>query len=203
MIDYTLGLGDYWVRLIEQMIPASTLWLTGQKMENSIFHRQKVVWRRQRTCALEEVTCTSCQYNGQIFTYDCTNETVETQIVQDGVTFQQILNQTVNSVVATSGYTSNQCNLNSIQSVWYVDLRLDSQILIQQPFYNGYGSTDVPNLTQWINALQINLQSLYTYGLGYYINGNTLVVSNTNCYPNFTDKTLTLNVGVDITINCG
>lgn len=203
MIDYTLGLGDYWVRLIEQMIPASTLWLTGQKMENSIFHRQKVVWRRQRTCTIEEVACIGAQFNGQIFPYDCTDETVECSILENGVTFQQILNETVNEVVATGGYTANQCNLNSIQSVWYVDLRLDSQILVQQPFYYGYGSTDVPNLSQWISAIQTNLSSLYTYGLDYYINGNTLVVSNSNCYPNFTDKTLTLNVGVDITINCG
>ena len=203
MIDYTLGLGDYWVRLIEQMIPASTLWLTGQKMENSVFHRQKVVWRRQRTCTFEEITCTACQYNGQIFTYDCTDEIVECEIIQDGVTFQQILNQTVDSVVEGAGYTSNECNLNSIQSTWYIDLRLDSQILIQVPFYTGYGSTDVPTYSQWLVALQANLQSLYTYGLGYYISGNTLVVNNTNCYPNFTDKTLTLNVGVDITINCG
>ena len=26
MIDYVNGIGDYWMRLVEQVIPASTLW---------------------------------------------------------------------------------------------------------------------------------------------------------------------------------
>jgi hypothetical protein len=33
MIDYTLGIGDYWMRLVEQVLPASTIWMGGQKME--------------------------------------------------------------------------------------------------------------------------------------------------------------------------
>jgi hypothetical protein len=52
MIEYVNGMGDYWIRLIEQMIPATTIWNTGIKMENSIFHRQKFVWRRQEGCKL-------------------------------------------------------------------------------------------------------------------------------------------------------
>jgi len=52
MIEYVNGMGDYWIRLIEQMIPATTIWNTGIKMENSIFHRQKFVWRRQEGCQL-------------------------------------------------------------------------------------------------------------------------------------------------------
>jgi hypothetical protein len=28
MIDYVTGMGDYWIRLVEQMIPATTLWLS-------------------------------------------------------------------------------------------------------------------------------------------------------------------------------
>jgi hypothetical protein len=50
MIEYVNGMGDYWIRLIEQMVPATTIWNTGIKMENSIFHRQKFVWRRQEGC---------------------------------------------------------------------------------------------------------------------------------------------------------
>ena len=50
MIEYVNGMGDYWIRLIEQMVPATTIWNTGIRMENSIFHRQKFVWRRQEGC---------------------------------------------------------------------------------------------------------------------------------------------------------
>ena len=52
MIEYVNGMGDYWIRLIEQMVPATTIWNTGIRMENSIFHRQKFVWRRQEGCKL-------------------------------------------------------------------------------------------------------------------------------------------------------
>ena len=48
MIEYAEGIGDYWIRLVEQMMPATTILNTGIKFENSIFHRQKFVYRRQR-----------------------------------------------------------------------------------------------------------------------------------------------------------
>ncbi|NCV08744.1 MAG: hypothetical protein EBW51_09190, partial [Actinobacteria bacterium] len=31
MMEYVDGLGDYWIRLVEQMIPASTIWIGGIK----------------------------------------------------------------------------------------------------------------------------------------------------------------------------
>ena len=34
MIEYVNGMGDYWIRLIEQMVPATTIWNTGIRMEN-------------------------------------------------------------------------------------------------------------------------------------------------------------------------
>jgi len=45
MIDYTQSLGDYWIKIIEQMIPATTLWTSGMKLENSAFHRDKFVYK--------------------------------------------------------------------------------------------------------------------------------------------------------------
>jgi hypothetical protein len=50
MINYINGIGDYWVRLVEQFIPATTIWNTGTRFENSIFHRQKFIYRPQRGC---------------------------------------------------------------------------------------------------------------------------------------------------------
>tara|TARA_R110002110_G_scaffold138727_12_gene324998 strand:- start:1124 stop:2209 length:1086 start_codon:yes stop_codon:yes gene_type:complete len=45
MIDYAQSLGDYWIKIIEQMVPATTLWTSGVKVENSAFHRDKFVYR--------------------------------------------------------------------------------------------------------------------------------------------------------------
>jgi hypothetical protein len=50
MIQYVNGIGSYWIDLVEQFIPASTIWNTGVNYENSIFHRQKFVYRRQVGC---------------------------------------------------------------------------------------------------------------------------------------------------------
>ena len=45
MLEYAESMGDYWIRIIEQMVPATTLWTSGLKVENSVFHRDKFVYR--------------------------------------------------------------------------------------------------------------------------------------------------------------
>jgi hypothetical protein len=199
MIDYTLGLGDHWQRLLEQVVPGTTLWLTGQKMENSIFHRQKFVWRRQRGCAFIPVACIPCTYNGEPFSYDCIDQTLKCETKVDPAA---VLNFALNNVLTNSGFTQSDCDLNSIVTNWYIDCRLDSQVLIQEQFYTGYGISGYPTLTDFSNAANTYLAGLYNYGLNYYFAGSTLIVSNSTCYDNFTNKTLYLNIGVDLQINC-
>jgi len=206
MIDYTLGIGDYWMRLVEQLLPSSTIWMGGQKMENSAFHRQKVVWRRQRGCEIIPVSCVPCEFDGQILGYDCIDQTISCGIypwIEDSSTstagnFQQMLTDVVAQV--SSAYTV--CDANTIISDWYVDLRLDNTILVQEKFFIGYGGNDVPTNSDWINGLDEKLEYLYQDGLNYFINGNTITIANSSCYDDFTNKRLYLNVGIDITINC-
>lgn len=50
LIEYAQGFGPSWVRLVEQFIPASTIWNTGVRYENSVMNRQKYKWRRQIPC---------------------------------------------------------------------------------------------------------------------------------------------------------
>jgi len=206
MIDYTLGIGDYWMRLVEQVLPASTIWMGGQKMENSAFHRQKVMWRRQRGCEIIPVSCIPCEFDGQILGYDCIDQTVscgvypwiENSSTSTAGNFQQMLTDVVAQI--SSAYTV--CDTNTIVSDWYVDLRLDSDILVQEKFYTGYGGNDVPTNSDWINGLDSKLEYLYQDGLNYFINGNTIIIANSSCYDDFTNKRLYLNVGIDITISC-
>jgi len=199
MIDYTLGIGDYWQRLLEQVVPGTTLWLTGQKMENTIFHRQKFVWRRQRGCSFIPVTCIPCKYNGQPFAYDCIDQTLQCQLQG---TPSDMLQSLLGNLLLTSGYTQTQCDLNSIVSTWYVDCRLDTQVLVQEQFYTGYGLGDVPTPAQVLSAIDQKLETLYQHGLNYYFAGNTLIVSNSTCYDDFTNSILSLNIGINIQINC-
>jgi hypothetical protein len=202
MIDYTLGLGDHWQRLLEQVVPATTLWLTGSKMDNSIFHRQKFVWRRQRGCVFIPVDCTPCVFNGQVFTYDCIDQTLSCTFGKE-VSYSKTLVSALKQLLSNNGYTQYECDLNSIVSTWYVDCRLDSQILVQEPFYTGYSYNDFPSSTQVNTAINEKLEKLYQHGLNYYFAGNKLIISNSTCYDDFTNKTLYLNIGIDIQINCG
>ena len=208
MIDYCLGIGDYWTKLVEQVIPSSTIWNGGLKYENSSFHRQKYVYRRQRGCIIQSVPCEPCKAQGVVFTNDCLDETLTASTIPWSGTsstinsFQDALAIAVNSVVNTNGYLLANCNTNSIVSTWYVDLRLDDTILVKQPFYTGYGFLDYPTETQWLNALNTNLSSIYQYGLNYNVNIDRLIVSNSGCIELFRDKTLTLNVGINVDIFC-
>jgi hypothetical protein len=203
MIDFTLGLGDYWQRLLEQVVPATTIWMTGQKMDNAIFHRQKVVWRRQRGCVFIPVNCIPCTYNGQLFAYDCIDQTLSCNItsLSNPLFPSQILNDSINNLISSSGYTQSQCDQTSVVSTWFIDLRLDSDVLIQSSFFTGYGD-DTPTVNEILTGIETELDTLYSYGLNYYMAGNNLIVSNTTCYDSFTNKTLYLNIGVEIEINC-
>lgn len=200
MIEFTNGIGDYWMKLVEQMIPASTIWTGGQKMENNVFQRQKVVWRRQRGCVIQTVPCIPCTYTGQLFGYDCVNQYIQCSISVSS--FQEILNTSINNVIEVDGYQLSDCQTNTLESQWYVDVRLDGEVLSQRLFYIGYGGTDTPTSQRWVEGIEDALQYLYQDGLYYTLNGNTLTISNIGCNNDFTDKTLQVNIGVYVNINC-
>ena len=201
MIDFTNGIGDYWMRLVEQVVPASTLWSGGQKMSNSEFDRQKFVYRVQRGCEILPVPCTPCSITGPLFKYDCVDQTVDCNLYPS-IDWEIILNSQITNMITSSGYTTADCDLNSIVSSWYIDLRIDSDIIVQELFFTGYGSGDAPTNAQWVNAVNNHFQYLYQNGLAYTINGNTISFTNIGCMANFTNKTIYLNVGINLSINC-
>jgi hypothetical protein len=208
LIDYVNGIGPYWTKLVEQMVPATTIWNGGVRLENSIFHKQKFVYRRQRGCQFIPVPVDPCYIISNIFDYTCSTEYVEFYIYPwlnrdiNVSNFSSILSNRINNMLSSSGLTLNQCNQNSVQTEWYVDLRINNQILIQDSFYNGYGYTDVPTDSEWRNALIDYLPTLYDYGYTYFLNGNKLTITNLGCVSQNLQETVVLNVGINININC-
>jgi hypothetical protein len=208
LIDYVNGIGPYWTKLVEQMVPATTIWNGGVRLENSILNKQKFVYRRQRGCQFIPVPVEPCFIISNIFDYTCNTEYAEFNIYpwfNDDVTvsnFSSILSNRVNNMLSQSGLTLNQCYGNSVLSEWYVDLTINNQVLIKEPFYNGYGISDVPTNNQWRNALINYLPQLYNYGYTYYLNGNTLTITNLSCLTQNIADTVLLNVGINININC-
>jgi len=208
LIDYVNGLGPYWMKLVEQMVPATTIWNTGVKMENSILQKQKFVYRRQRGCQIIPVPVEPCYIIGNIFDFTCAAEYVNFYIYPwlngdvDVSNFNSILANRVNSMLASSGLTLNQCVKNSTQTEWYVDLRIGGNIIIQEMFYSGYGYVDVPTNMAWRNALIEYLPNIYDYGYTYFLNGNSLTITSLTCTPNNLKDIVSLNVGINISINC-
>jgi len=208
LIDYVNGIGPYWTKLVEQMVPATTIWNGGVRLENSVLHKQKFVYRRQRGCQFVPVPVEPCFIISNIFDYTCSTEYVDFNIYPwlngdiNVSNFDSILANRITVMLASSGLTLNQCQQNSVQTEWFVDLRIGGDILIQDTFYNGYGYNDVPTNTEWRNALIDYLPTLYNYGYTYFLNGNELTITNLNCITQNLQETLTLNVGININIDC-
>ena len=208
MIDYVQGLGSYWIRLVEQMMPATTIWNTGVKYENSAFHRQKFVWRRQRGCQIVPVPCNPCTLVGPILTYDCPEASTICDIYpwtsnpSIGSNFGSVLNSVVN------GYTIGaNCDFNSINSDWYVNISLGGTVIINEKFFDGVGiglpeGISYPSQTQWLTALQIQLDTLINYGLDYIISNNQVTVYTITCDGLNLNSEFKINVGINFTISC-
>jgi hypothetical protein len=208
LIDYVEGIGPYWMKLVEQMIPATTIWQGGIKFENSVLHKQKFVYRRQRGCIEEPVEANPCKISSGIFNYtsNCVNPSFSIYPWLNGdvqvSNFSSILYFSVNSMLSSSGVSLTQCILDSVTTTWYIDLRIGNNILIQQPFFYGVGSNDIPTATDWRNALIQYLPQLYNYGYTFYINGNNISFVNLTSSPYYVNEELVLNTGINININC-
>jgi len=207
MIDFVNGMGDYWIRLVEQMVPATTIWNTGVRLENSIFHRQKFVWRRQEGCKFVPVPCKPCNLTTQLYVLDCPIQQVTCPVYPwesdpNMTNFGTVLNTLLNSYFTSVGLNPTNCQVNTVQSTWFVDVRLNGSILTQYEFFIGVGTGQYPTPTQWLTALEETFQSLQTYGYGYNIDttDNQIVVFNNNCQPNFDE--LQINVGINFDVYC-
>jgi len=212
MIDYVNGLGDYWIRLVEQMIPATTIWNTGVRLENSIFHRQKFVWRRQEGCELIPTPCKPCSIISNIFTYDCPIESVECAIYPWTTnpliqSLNAVLGSTLQTYLTANGYTLNDCDFNGMTTQWFVDIRVDNVVVVSYPFFNGVGysspSYSSPTVAMWDTALENALESLKDYGYDYYLTeDDTVIVYNQVCSVSEQGINFKLNIGINFEILC-
>ncbi len=101
----------------------------------------------------------------------------------------------------------NQCVSDSINSIWYVDIRLQGIQLTQYPFFNGVGynldGLSYPSNSDWYNGINEALMSLSNYGYSYYLTDtDEVVVINNICSLNSSGILLEINVGIEFTISC-
>ena len=116
-----------------------------------------------------------------------------------------MLYQTLNNYLSEIGFTFTDCDLNSLYSIWYVDINVGGNQLIQQSFFEGYGLTGpqaYPTQGQWVVALNNYLPQLNNFNLSYYISNSTLYVQNLDCGQDFLNQTFKLNVGINFSLAC-
>jgi len=209
LIEYVNGMGPYWMKLVEQMIPATTIWQSGTRFENSILHKQKFVYRRQRGCEIVPTPAKTCQIVSSLVTYNANNEHVTMSIFPwlngniSATNFSGILYNALNNLLNANNQTVSTCaGANSLTSGWYLDLKIGNTSLIHQLFYTGYGINDVPSNTIWKNALISYLPSLITYNLSYFLNGTQLTITNLSNQTLYLSQNLVLSVGVNINVTC-
>ena len=208
LIDYVDGIGPYWLKLVEQMIPATTIWNGGVRLENSIFHKQKFVYRRQRGCQFIPVPVNSCYIITDIFKYVCNSEYSQFYIYpwRNGDfavdNMKMILYNRINNMLSPD-LTLGDCFADSVSTQWFIDLKINDKQIIKVPFYNGVGIDDAPSEELWRLKLGEYLPELYNYGYTYNLNFQTLTISNMSCLDGQeTLSDVVLNVGINIKINC-
>ena len=210
MLDYINGIGDYWIRLVEQMVPATTIWNTGVRLENSIFHRQKFVWRRQFGCKIVPIPCKPCSLVTQLFAYDCPTQFLRCGLYPwtynpIGGRFGVLLTTALNSYLESQGLSNlDQCQLNTLYVQWYVISKLNGVTLSSDLFSETYGYQNYPTDSEWITGVETILTEIENDGYTYDINVNSemLTIYNVNCTPFDDEDIFTLELGINFTILC-
>ena len=110
--------------------------------------------------------------------------------------------------VLANGLDLNGCDLNNLQTEWFLDLRINSTIVIQYQFFvgNGYNNsfTSSPNKTDWDNALLYALPFMREFGYDFYFINDDLqiVIFNELCVNENTNTNVELNVGINFNLLC-
>ena len=202
MIEYVNGLGSYWIKLVEQMIPATTIWNTGVKYENSIFHRQKFVWRRQEGCQIEPIPCRPCIGTANLNPIDCPFEFVQCDRYPTD-DYNVILSKLVQQVVPNL----TLCDQNGLSSEWFIELLINDMVVVSYPFFNGVGMSNsqysYPTDYDWEFSLTQALNSLANFGYDYsYTEGDFVVVYNSVCSVSDVGFNFKINLKINFDIYC-
>jgi len=123
MIEYVENMGDYWIRLLEQLIPATTIWQGGVKYENSIFHRYKYSYKHEPLC--EDLDCFGSFVN---CCYPITNDVL------------------VNAFLDCGG-------LEFSGATWQNKITLGGTVYTGNTYYSSTTLYDIPSTNVWLDDM--------------------------------------------------
>lgn len=218
LIKFVEGINPYWIKLVEQMIPATTLWMGGLKFENSIFHKQKYVYKRvipidvtgsapikititnPTITSFTPITSGDEYITSPIFSDICIKNGIS-MVAMPLESFSVILGNAIGSTIEEFDLS---CDGSNVLTSWYSEIVLNSTIVAKIKFYDGIGNDDVPTNQLWETSLINALSNLYYYDINYTtpIDG-VIKFIDLDCVDEIAEnKLLTINVGIDVNIIC-
>jgi len=146
--------------------------------------------------------------SGQLFSFNCNYEYVTTNIfpwsrTPSSVTsFSDILFILLNNYLIEQEIVLNDCLTSSLVSFWYVDVSINNTRLVHFPFFNGYGTQQVPNDNLWRSAVNSALSELLNFNYYYFFVGDVVTIYNLLC-PNTQNLiSVDINIGINFIIEC-
>jgi len=143
MLEFVDNMGDYWVRLVEQMIPATTIWQGGTKIENSAFHRYKYAYKHEPVCD----------------DLECLGSWVECV----GPRFEEVL---VNGHLASNSIAFSGAG-------WFNKITLNGDSYTGPIYYSSTTISDIPTTDLWLNNMVNILSGITGECFSYYVFDDT------------------------------
>jgi hypothetical protein len=168
------------------------------------------VWRRQSGCNFVPERCRSCATIASIFPYDCPQISTTCPLYPFNAqikNFDDVLSYSLSNYLNEYDIYLTDCELNGLQTIWYVDIQINETSISTVSFFNGIGYNDngvsSPTQTNWVSALTGVLDSLENSGYSYYLtNDDQIVIYLTNCEYQPGTLNLKINVGINFEIYC-
>ena len=205
LIDFVEGIGDFWIRMVEQVIPATTIWETGIKYENSIFHKQKYVYRRQMGCQIVPVPCEPCVAQDSLFPEGCSHSRYECSIMplRNGLNMPNIFNVLLKNFLSANGLSPTQCQMQTLTSVWFLEVTLGDVQILENSFYTGHGMNDIPTNQLLTIFILGNLSSFNNFGYRALFMGGVLTLESLTCQPPLENlPRLKTKIKIKFILNC-
>jgi hypothetical protein len=145
MLEFIDEIGDYWIRLIEQLIPATTIWQGGSKIENAIFHRSKYAYKHEPIC--DDIECLGSWV-------ECI-----------GPNFNEAI---VSAFLASEGSTFSS-------ATWYNQITLNGNVYTGPNYYTSTsGLTDIPTTEMWLDNMVTILSGITGECFNYFVFDDTM-----------------------------
>ena len=143
MLEFVDNMEDYWVRLVEQMVPATTIWQGGTKIENSVFHRYKYAYKHEPVC--DDVECLGSWV-------ECV-----------GPRFEEVL---VNGHLASNSISFSGAG-------WFNKITLNGTSYTGPIYYSSTTISDIPTTDLWLDNMVNILSGITGDCFSYYVFDDT------------------------------